>query len=791
MTESMSKQDVKFLNHNPPEIPELEARQVAFDLFGLSGDFKSLNSERDQNYRIKTDDGSCYVLKIANVDEDIDVIDFQIRAQQHIEQVDPTIPIPRVLKNKNGRFSDIFESSTGTRHIVYALTYMQGDTLETVSEPSPRMWKRLGAIMARIDFALRSFFHPKARHEIIWDTMSCLDLRQHVCHIADVVSRKNVEAIFEHMEKNVFPKLKNLRQQVIHGDAFFNNVLTDPATPDSIAGVIDFGDLVHAPVVIEVANSIDLLHIDPKGYMSALCSFTVGFDNVYPLEENEIDLVYDLILARYAAFLTIIAWRREVCSDQPDYEPESEALCGTVISNLMEIGREQVTATLRDACRFPPYCPIDNHNNVPDDTDAMLKRRHDVLGTELHLFYARPVHVERGRGPWLYDIQGRAYLDCYNNVPVVGHCHPHVVKAISRQVAALNTNTRYLYRNILDYAERITSGMPDKLSVCVFVNSGSEANDIALRMARFVTGQRGAIVMHNAYHGITESIADLSPYGVKEKDLAPHVRTLMSPDPYRGIYKHGEPGLAESYAADTDRAIDGLTKKGFNLSACMIDTAYISNGIPDFPDGYLAAVTKKIHAAGGLMIADEVQAGFGRPGTHMWGFMAQGVVPDFVTMGKPVGNGYPLGIIVTSPEILNAFVKKTDLFSTFGGNPVACAAGMAVLDVIENEELMANARETGEYLRQGIRSLMSQHTIIGDVRGRGMLAGVELVRNHETLEAADTEVDRMVDLLKENGVLVGSEGPLGNILKIRPPMIFKPEHADILVEALDRSLKML
>ncbi|MCF8069421.1 MAG: aminotransferase class III-fold pyridoxal phosphate-dependent enzyme [Desulfobacterales bacterium] len=246
----------------------------------------------------------------------------------------------------------------------------------------------------------------------------------------------------------------------------------------------------------------------------------------------------------------------------------------------------------------------------------------------------------------------------------MGHCHPHVVKAVSRQIGALNTNTRYLFRNILDYAERITSGMPDKLSVCVFVNSGSEANDIALRMARFVTGKRGALFTHNAYHGITETIAELSPYEVKEEDLAPHVRTLMSPDPYLGIYKHGDADLAERYAADTDRTVKDLAKNDFGLSACMVDTAYISNGIPD---------------------------------------------------------------------------------------------------VIENEELMANATTTGESLRQGIRSLMSRHSIIGDVRGRGMLAGVELVRDRKTLEPADTETRCILDLLRDNGVFVGTEGPCWEI----------------------------
>jgi 4-aminobutyrate aminotransferase-like enzyme/Ser/Thr protein kinase RdoA (MazF antagonist) len=791
MISNNNNQDVKFLDRNPTEIPENEAKQVAIDFYGLKGKFKNLISERDQNYRIKTDDGNCYVLKIANVDEDPDVIDFQIQALLHIQQQDPTLPVPRILKNKKGSFTDIFESAIGTRHIVYALTYLQGTIIEDVPPPSPRMMQNLGSMMGRLSLALRGFFHSHARHELIWDTMRSLSLRQHTDKIEDPVIRQNVEVIFEHMEKEVMPKLKGLRQQVIHGDATAMNTLTNPDIPDSITGVLDFGDLIYAPLVIEVANTVDNENLGSDGYLDGLINVTVGFDRVLPLEEEEIDLLYDLLLARQAVTITIIAWRRVMCPDQPEYLQDTEAFAGNTIASLMKVGRKQVTNMLRDACRFPPYCPTEHNENIPDDTEALLKRRHDVLGKELALFYSKPVHVERGRGPWLYDVQGRAYLDCYNNVPVVGHCHPHIVKAISRQTAALNTNTRYIYRNILDYAERLTSGMPDKLSVCVFVNSGSEANDIALRMARFATGQHGALVMHNAYHGITESTIDLSPYEVKEEDLAPHVRTLMSPDPYRGIYKQGESDLAGKYAADTDRAIEDLTKNGFKLAAGMIDTAFISNGIPDVPDGYLAAVTQKIQAAGGLLIADEVQAGFGRPGTHMWGFMAHDIVPDFVTMGKPVGNGYPLGIIVTSPDILNAFVKETDLFSTFGGNPVACAAGMAVLDVIENEELMANARTTGEYLRQGIRSLMTKYDIIGDVRGRGMLAGIELIRDHKTLEPADTETERMLDLLRDNGVFVGSEGPFYNILKIRPPMIFKPEHANVLIEALDRSFKAL
>jgi 4-aminobutyrate aminotransferase-like enzyme len=403
----------------------------------------------------------------------------------------------------------------------------------------------------------------------------------------------------------------------------------------------------------------------------------------------------------------------------------------------------------------------------------------------LEHFYTQPVHVERGQGVWLYGADGRAYLDAYNNVPTVGHAHPHVVKAVARQTAVLNTNTRYLYRNILDYAERLVSTLPEQLTVCAFVNSGSEANDIAWRMAQFITGQRGALVMENAYHGITDAIKSLSPgFGAT---LQPHVQTLLPPNPYRGLYRTGEPDLAARYAADADRAIADLAAAGLRPAAFMLDSAFVSNGSPDVPEGYVTAVVAKVHAAGGLFIADEVQSGFGRMG-QMWGHAVHGALPDIVTMGKPVGNGFPLGIVATTADILNRFVKEVGLFSTFGGNPVACAAGMAVLDVLEMEELVANAAETGDHLRQGLRDLMARHEIIGDVRGCGLITGVDLVRDRVTKKPARTETLRVLDGMRDRGVLIGDGGEHGNVLKIRPPLVFQREHGDVLVEALDEVL---
>jgi 4-aminobutyrate aminotransferase-like enzyme len=577
---------------------------------------------------------------------------------------------------------------------------------------------------------------------------------------------------------------------VIHADANPDNILVDAMNPDQIAGILDFGDMVYAPLIAELAIAADLESVSSEQGLENLGALVSGFDSMLPLEEVEIDLLYDLILARRAATAVIIAWRKTMTPEQSPYLLDREQPTWKAIDYLLKLGRNQFNNRLRSACRFPPFVPKVAKGLTSDPIDALLKRRHDVLGPHLSLFYYKPIHIERGSGPWLYDTRGKAYLDAYNNVPVVGHCHPHVVQTIARQTAALNTNTRYLYRSVVEYAERLVTLMHDDLSVCVFVNSGSEANDIAWRMAQFATGARGALVMEHAYHGITEASASLSA-SEWTSPTPSHVQTLMTPDPYRGPFRSGQPDLAERYAADADWAISNLTRHGLKPAMFMVDTVFSSSGIPDVPHGYLMAVSDKVRSAGGLIIADEVQAGFGRCGSHLWGYERHGIVPDIVTLGKPVGSGYPLGVIVTRRDLLNPFVKEIGLFSTFGGNPVACAAGMAVVDVIEKETLLSNAQETGEYLCKELHKLASRHAWIGDVRGPGLMVGVELVRDRKSLEPAREEALRVLDRMRDEGVLIGRSGPHGNVLKIRPPLVFQPKHADILIEALDRSLAKL
>jgi 4-aminobutyrate aminotransferase-like enzyme len=331
----------------------------------------------------------------------------------------------------------------------------------------------------------------------------------------------------------------------------------------------------------------------------------------------------------------------------------------------------------------------------------------------------------------------------------------------------------------------------DGLSAVVFVNSGSEANDLAWRMAKAWTGHSGGMAMEFAYHGVSEAIDAFSPSNSPGVWHAPHIRLLPPPDDYRGPWRRGEAGLAARYAALADPLIADLDRAGFGLAAFMVDSAFMTNGILDVAPGYLQAVVAAVRAARGLFIADEVQSGFGRMGTQFWGHRHHGVTPDFITIGKPAGNGHPIGAVVTRPEILDHFTSLGPFFSTFGGNNVACAAGLAVLDVIADEGLVGNSLTTGEYLRGQLRGLMGGHAIIGDVRGVGLAIGVELVRDRVTLEPAGAEVKRLTGLLRDEGVLIGGEGVHGNVLKIRPPVAFRSEHVDILVQALERALGRL
>ncbi|MCF7837517.1 MAG: aminotransferase class III-fold pyridoxal phosphate-dependent enzyme [Candidatus Marinimicrobia bacterium] len=418
--------------------------------------------------------------------------------------------------------------------------------------------------------------------------------------------------------------------------------------------------------------------------------------------------------------------------------------------------------------------------------------RRDCIGRNLSISYRQPVNIVRGVAQYLYDEHGQRYLDCYNNVPHVGHGHPRVVRAVQRQMAVLNTNTRYLHEILVRYAKRLTATLPAPLSVCYFVSSGSEATELALRLAQAHTGQRDLIVSDHAYHGNTGTLIDISPYkaeGPGGHGLPDWVHKAQVPDDYRGPFKRGEANVGERYAAGLDSILANIHRQGRGLRGFIIESIQSVGGQIVLPEGYLKAVYQKVRAAGGVCIADEVQTGFGRIGSHFWGFEHQGVVPDIVAMGKPMGNGHPLAAVVTTPEIAASFDNGMEFFATFGGSPVSCAAGIAVLDVIEDEKLQDHALELGRFLMDGLRALQQQHAVIGDVRGLGLFNGLELVRDRETRVPAPQQTAYVVNRLRDFHILTGTDGPHHNVIKLRGPMVLTKSDVDEFLPVLDRILR--
>ncbi|NKQ69789.1 aspartate aminotransferase family protein [Rhizobium sp. UPM1132] len=418
---------------------------------------------------------------------------------------------------------------------------------------------------------------------------------------------------------------------------------------------------------------------------------------------------------------------------------------------------------------------------------ALIKRRDKVLGPAYRLFYERPLHIVKGEGIWLFDAQGNRYLDAYNNVASMGHCHPKVVDAVTKQTALLNTHTRYLHESIIEYAERLTATFPAELSQVMFTCTGSEANDLAVRIARYVTGGTGIIATSLAYHGLTSAVAEFSPSLGEFVNLGEHVRTVAAPDSYR----YSREDQMVKFGRDVEAAIVDMKRHGIKPAMLIADSIFSSDGIVSDPKGFLKPAVDAIHAAGGLFVADEVQPGFGRTGDTMWGFERHGVLPDMVTLGKPMGNGFPMAGLVVKPEIVSEFGAQARYFNTFGGNPVAAAAGAAVLDVIQGEGLQQSALEVGRFMLDALQDLSQEFKQIGDVRGTGLFIGVEIVSDRSDKKADAAATTRIVNGLRERRVLISASGPSANVLKIRPPLVFSQANAELLLGELRETLLAL
>lgn len=746
-----------------------EIEQTAERLYGLRGAVTALPGYAEANYLVR-DPESPSILKAGGVTRNLESWDLQQAVLEYLYQAARSLPCPRLRLSRSGKARETLTAPDGRERFVRVLSYLPGTPWARLGRAaSPLLLGQAGSLFGKLDNALEGFRDTRAfSPDLDWNLentlrcevwLDCLASDEEVERVARVLRRFRV----------VSPMLKTLRRGWIHGDGNDHNVLVDPRD-DSVVGVIDFGDVHESATICDLAILCAYLLLNTTDPLTAACHVVAGYHRERALTPDECQALFPLIQARLAISVCQSA-RQRAFGRTDDYFSVSEKAAWESLTQLEAFCPTEAEERFRKTCGF-------DVDSTRRSTESIRADRERFLNPSLSLSYRRPLHIVSGSGTHLQASSGQSYLDMVNNVCHVGHSHPQVVRALEQQAKKLNTNTRYLHENLTRYAHRIVSLLPEPLSVCYFVCSGSEANDLALRLARAHTGRDGVVVVEGAYHGNLSSLIDISPYkynGPGGRGRAAHVSEVPMPDSYRGIYRGPSPNLGTRYAEHVKSALEGT---GAQPGAFFCESALGVGGQIILPDGYLASAYDWVHSVGGVCVADEVQVGFGRIGSHFWTFETQGVVPDIVTMGKPIGNGHPMAAVVTTPEIADSFNDGMEYFNTFGGNPVSCAVGLAVLDVIEQEGLQAAALRVGTELLKGLKALQRDHALIGDVRGRGLFVGIELVRDRQTLEPARAQAAAIAEELRDRRILISVDGPLHNVLKIKPPLSFSSRDAE-------------
>jgi 4-aminobutyrate aminotransferase-like enzyme/Ser/Thr protein kinase RdoA (MazF antagonist) len=771
-----------------PAFSPAEAAAIGLAAFGIEASgAHGLGSERDQAFLLTGSSGSgVAVLKVSNPAEDPDMLDMEAAAAFHAAACDPglTIAIPRLpAPAADGTPSPgnvparrVRWEHGGTAYWVRAYDLLPGharlDSV-TLADHALTAW---GETAARLGRALRGFIHPRAIRQLPWDVQHADRARPMTSAIGDRAARAAVTAVLDRFDAAVAPRWALLRAQVIHGDLTSDNVLADD--DGLITGIVDFGDMTHTALAADLASVLDSLATGrPGAEMFRVARLvTDGYERVTPLEPLELELMGELWAARAAVTVAIGSWRSAAGLEEPEYAERFNATALAMIDTLLTTGWKR-TARLLGA--DPGRSPAGGHG--PGRRPDLAARRDAAFGPAMEpLSYAEPIEMASASGVWMTDAAGRRYLDMYNNVVCVGHAHPRVTSAVARQWRVLNTNLRYLHPSAIELAERLAATCPDGLDTVLFVNSGSEANDVAWRLARHHTGNSGGLCTEFAYHGVTAATADLSPEVLPGALTPPHVETWAPPDTFRGL-RSGTDGFAA--------ALGRLAARGVAPAAAILDGVLQSDGVYDLDPQYVRELVRLTREAGGLWIADEVQGGHGRTGEAMWSFERFGIVPDFVTLGKPMGNGQPVGAVITRRELAERFASDTVFFSTFGGNQVSTAAAHAVLDVLADEGVLPRTMAAGAALRAAVRAATAETGIVGDVRGVGLANAIEIVTDRESRHPDAAAAAAVKDALRRRGVLVGSTSRAGNVLKVRPPLAFTASLVPVFVAALTAALQ--
>ncbi|WP_076415577.1 aminotransferase class III-fold pyridoxal phosphate-dependent enzyme [Shewanella sp. UCD-KL12] len=760
--------------------------------FQLEVEAKPLPGYLDLNYLLTDSLGKRFILKIANADESLAELDMQNAVMNYLnEQNLQPYQLPKVIKSCSGHEITPLQDRYGRQRSLRLLSYVPGTFYCEHKQLNSLHHVQLGTLIGKLDVCLQGFSHSAALRHFDWDLKHAKSvIESKVGLISDAAQRQQVLSILSGFEHQVMPLMDELPQGVIHNDVNdYNLLLSDDSQDAAVIGLIDFGDMVHSYQINELAIACAYAILGEGSPLTIIKAITLAYHQQRPLNGAELWVLLPLIAARLAVSVCNSA---EAILAEPDneYLLVSAKPAWEAIGILLQLDAKSVGFELQRLCLA----------TAKGDDSASFERRQSILGHRserlfktLSVSYELPLMIERGQGQFLLDEHNIAYLDMVNNVCHVGHCHPSVVAAGQSQMAKLNTNTRYLNDNIIDYSQALLETFPERLSVVMFVNSGSEANELAMRLMRCKTQSDELLVVDGAYHGNTNKAIEISPYkfnGPGGEGAAEHIHIVPMPDPYRGPFKGMSTESGQAYAKPVEQAISQLQQEGRQLGGFICESLQGVGGNLIMPNGYLKAVYQAVREAGGVCIADEVQVGFGRVGRHWWAFETQDVVPDIVTLGKPIGNGHPMAAVVTTKDIADAFVTGMEYFNTFGGNPVSCAIGKAVLDTLDDEHLMQNACDTGDYLQSCLRALQLKHDIIGDVRGLGLFIGVELVED-ELLTPATAKAQALIEWFKSRHILLSLDGPFNNVLKIKPPMVFNQDNVDYFVEQFALGLSQI
>lgn len=779
----------------PALLSDARATEIIMSAWGVSVEsVQRLPSEPDADFLV---DGR-YVLKVSNPAEDPGAVEMENMAMSQVSQTCTNILVPSLIPTPAALTTVRVADDAGRTCLARLMTALPGDPARD-HPVTAELAAQVGALAAQVSCALHGIFHGAGGRPVR------SDVRDVPRVLAGSGSLDGPDDLAQSL-REALPRLaasvaatKALPGGLDHTDVTLHSTLLSTDEPRRVVGLVDFGSLHHTAHVCDLAATTASVlraatELKPDSTWELTSAALCGYQRHRALGHDEVEVLGDLMLCWLARELVLPRRRSHLGHTDPAPPRQHGASTRRALQELLQLGPDRVARRLHrlagTARARPPRADVDRqagHAGGAESGDLYSRRRRVSGGGLSPLFYTHPVHLVRGVGPWLIAADGTRYLDAYNNVAVVGHCHPTVVQSVSRQLATLNTHSRYLHEDIVELAERLLATMPAPIDTCIFTTSGTEANDLAWRMATAHTGGNGAIVAEHGYHGSSKWMADLSPNEWPPGYHPAHVATFAAPRASSG-------GLDHDTASDRIRAAaERLAEAGDRAALVLADLGFTSEGVLDAPDAFVAGLVDGAHAAGALFLADEVQSGFGRVGPAFWRFAAAGVSPDLVTLGKPMGAGYPIGALLTRRDIAESLARDYEYFSTFAASPAAAAAGLGVLDVLEDERIPERVVPVGEQLREGLRTLARRDPRLGAVRGIGLLAGVDLTGPPHLTDQADRRrfARALLDALRDNRVLAGLTGPDGTVLKVRPPLIWTTTHVETFISAVAASLSMV